>query len=285
MHYGALHAQGVAQRQAAQVLDVPRSPLPAWRLSHDRLEACPTVVAFLHSVSGLAFLPRLGIALPVVCSEIGACGIRLVCLLWALTGLHRFVGASYGTQQQVNRRVAEAIVAYGRAETARLAQAMPPQDMTVTQDATLTGGLCLVGIEPMSHYMLLEQAAQARDHDTWQECMEPALARLHCQGIQSTSDEAPGLLAYVDHHRGAHHAPDLFPGQPARSKAISAPLAVKQRAAIQAVVQAEETRTRMPEDLANSHGTPVKRGPGRPPKVPGRLEQATQAAAAARQEP
>ncbi len=47
---------------------------------------------------GLAFLHRLVIALHVVCVEIGACGIRLVCLLLKLTGLNRFVGASYGTQ-------------------------------------------------------------------------------------------------------------------------------------------------------------------------------------------
>ena len=41
---------------------------------------------------------------------------------WRLTGLDRFVGASYGTQQQVNRQVEEAIVAYRREETVRLAQ-------------------------------------------------------------------------------------------------------------------------------------------------------------------
>jgi hypothetical protein len=33
-----------------------------------------------------------------VCTAIGAWGIRLVCLLLKLTGLDRFVGASYGTQ-------------------------------------------------------------------------------------------------------------------------------------------------------------------------------------------
>jgi len=30
--YGDLHAQGVSQRQAAKVLDVPRSTLQAWRM-------------------------------------------------------------------------------------------------------------------------------------------------------------------------------------------------------------------------------------------------------------
>jgi hypothetical protein len=100
-------------------------------------------VAFFESSPGLAFLHRLVMALHVVFIEIGACGIRLVCRFLELTALHRFVGASYGTQQQVNRHVEEAIVAYTREETARLAQSMPLQEITVTQDETFTGGLCL----------------------------------------------------------------------------------------------------------------------------------------------
>ena len=154
--YGELHTQGVSQRQAAKVLDVPRSTLQAWRTYQDRLDACPTVVTFFHSVPGLAFLHRLVIALHVVCVEIGACGMRLVCLVLELTGLNRFVGASYGTQQQVNRHVEEAIVAYRREASARLAHEMPPKDITLTQDETFTGGLCLVGIEPVSNSIVLE---------------------------------------------------------------------------------------------------------------------------------
>jgi hypothetical protein len=56
--------------------------------------------------------------------------IRLVCLLLTLTALDRFVAASYGTQQQVNRQVEEAIVTYRHEESARLAQDMPAKDIT-----------------------------------------------------------------------------------------------------------------------------------------------------------
>ena len=227
----------VSQRQAAEVLEVPRSTLQAWRAYQERLDACPAVVAFFQSVPGLAFLHRLVLAIHLVCVEVGACGIRLVCLLLQLTGLNRFVGASYGTQHQVNRRVEEAIVAYRQEESARLAREMPAKDITMAQDETFTGGLCLVGIEPVSNYIVLEQAALARDQDTWHALMEHALAGLNCQVIQSTSDEAPGLLAYVEHHLGAHHSPDLFHVQHELSKAISAPLATKQRAAAKAVAR------------------------------------------------
>ena len=282
--YRDLQAQGVSQRQAAKVLDVPRTTLQAWRAWQDSLDACPRMVQFFDSVPGLAFLHRLVMALHVVFVEIGACGIRLVCLFLQMTDLNRFVGASYGTQQQVNRRVEEAIVAYRRDESLRLAHEMPPKDITLTQDETFTGGLCLVGMDPVSNYIFLEQVAQARDQDTWQALLEQALSGLNCRVIQSTSDEAPGLLAYVEQHLRAHHSPDLFHVQQELSKAVTAPLAVKQRAAAKAVAQAEETLKRVHERLANTNGEPAKRGPGRPPKTTPGLEQATQDVASAQHE-
>ena len=281
--YRELQAQGVSQRHAAKVLAVPRTTLQAWRVWQERLDICPQVGTFFASGPGLAYLHRLVMALHVMFVKIGACGIRLVWLFLPMTGLNRFVGASYGTQQQVNRRVEEAMVAYRQEESTRLAQEMPTKDITLTQDETFTGGLCLVGIEPVSNSILLEHTAEARDQDTWNALMASVLAPLKCNVIQSTSDEAPGLLAYVEHHLGVHHSPALFHVQPELSKAVTAPLAVKQRAAAKAVAQAEETLKRVHEPLAN--GEPAKRGRGRPPKAPPGLEQAAQDVALARHEP
>lgn len=272
--YRALQAKGVSQRQAAQALHIPRTTLQAWHVWQERLDACPQVGAFFESGPGLAFLHRLVMALHVVFVEIGACGIRLVCRFLEMTALNRFVGASFGTQQPVNRHVEEAIVAYKHEETARLAQGMSPQEITVTQDETFTGGLCLVAMEPVSNYILLEQVAEALDHDTWHAFLADALAPLKCTVIQSTSDEAPGLLAYVAQHLGAHHSPDLFHVQQELSKAVSAPMAAKQRAAAKAVMKAEEMLTRMHAQLPTTHGEPAKRSPGCPPKVAASLEQA-----------
>ena len=60
-------------------------------------------------------------------------------------------------------------VDYRRVETPRLAKDMAPQDITVTQDDTFTGGLCLVGMEPVSNFIILERLAAARDQTTWNE--------------------------------------------------------------------------------------------------------------------
>ena len=130
-------------RQAAKALEVPRSTPQAWRAYHESLDEHPAVGAFFHRAPGLAFLHRLVLAIHLVCTEVGACGIRLVCRLLNLTALDRFVAASYGIQQQVNRQVEEAIGRYRHEESSRLAKDMPAKDITLAKDETFTGGLCL----------------------------------------------------------------------------------------------------------------------------------------------
>jgi Family of unknown function (DUF6399) len=282
--YRGLRTQGISERQAAKELKVPRTTLQAWRMWHDGLDICPHVAEFFQSGPGLAFLHRIVIGFHLVCVEVGACGIRLVCLFLHLTGLDRFVAASYGAQQQVNVQIEQAMVTYRHDETARLAQDMPRKDLTVTQDETFTGGLCLITMDPESNFILVEQLAQARDQVSWNECMAPALAQLNCRVIQSTSDEAPGLLAYVEHYLEAHHSPDLFHVQHELVKAVSGPMATKERATHKAITEAKEQLERLQNDPQSSGNETEKRAPGRPPKEPVSLEQAEQALEAASRE-
>jgi hypothetical protein len=282
--YRELRTQGVSERQAAKELKVPRTTLQAWRVWHDTLDICPHVADFFQSGPGMAFLHRLVVAFHLVCVEVGACGIRLVCLFLNLTGLNRFVAASYGAQQQINVQIEQAMVAYDQDETARLAKAMPKKDLTVTQDDTFTGGLCLITIDPDSNFILLEQLAQARDQVSWNDAMAPALAQFNCRVIQSTSDEAPGLLASVEHSLEAHHSPDLFHVQHELVKAVSGPMATKERAAYKAVIEAQEQLQRLQTHPISTGEVPDKRGPGRPSKEPVSLEQAQQALESATEE-
>jgi hypothetical protein len=282
--YRELRTQGRSERQAAKELKVPRTTLQAWRIWHDSLDICAHVAEFFQSGPGLAFLHRLVIACHVVCVEVGACGIRLVCLFLHLTGLDRFVAASYGAQQQGNRRVEEAMVVYHQDETARLGKAMPYKDLTVTQDETVTGGLCLITMDPESNFILVEQLAQARDQASWHEHMVPALEQLKCRVMQSTSDEAPGLLASVEHYLEAHHSPDLFHVQHELVKAVSGPMATKERAAYQAVTAAWEQLEYVQTGPQSAGDKPETHRPSRPPKAAMSLEQAEQALEAASRE-
>lgn len=154
--YRELHAPGLSLPQAAKALEVPRSTLQAWRAYHESLDEHPAVVVFFQSFPGLAFLHRLVLGIHLVSTEVGACGMRLGCLLLQLTGLDRFVAASYGAQHQVNLQVEEAIVPFRHEESARLAKDMPAKDITLAKDETFPGGLCLVAAEPKSNYIILD---------------------------------------------------------------------------------------------------------------------------------
>jgi Family of unknown function (DUF6399) len=165
-----------------------------------------------------------------------------------------------------------------------VAKDMPAKAITLAKDETCTGGLCLVAIEPKSNSIVLEQESHARDQDTWQALMAQALADLNCQVMQSTSDEAPGLLAYVEHHLGAHHSPDLFHVQHELVKAVCGPMATKQRAAGKAATEAQERLEQGHGQLQGAGDAPQQRGPGRPPQAAASLEQIAQEAQAASQE-
>jgi hypothetical protein len=176
-----------------------------------------------------------------------------------------------------------AILKLRQEESARLAQDMPTKAITLAKDETFTGGLCLVAAEPKSNDIVLEQAAHARDQDTWQALMGKALSGLNGQVMQSTSDAAPGLLAYVAHHLGAHHSPDVFHVQHELVKAVSGPMATKQRAAAKAACEAQERLAQVQGQLQESAHAPHKRGPGHPPQVAASLEQLEQDVQAAHQ--
>jgi hypothetical protein len=130
----------------------------------------------------------------------------------------------------------------------------------------------------------VEQLAQARDQVSWNDAMAPALAKFNCRVIQSTSDEAPGLLAYVEHYLEAHHSPDVFHVQHELVKAVSGPMATKERAAYKAVIEAQEQLQRLQTHPISTGEVPDKRGPGRPSKEPMSLEQAQQALESATEE-
>jgi hypothetical protein len=88
-------------------------------------------------------------------------------------------------------------------------------------------------------------------------------------------------LAYVEHYLEAHHSPDLFHGQHELVKAVSGPMAAKERAAQQAISEATEQLERLQTHAIRTDDEPTKRGLGRPPNDPVRLEHAEHALEAA----
>ena len=102
------------------------------------------------------------------------------------------------------------VVQFGQEEDQRLADQMPPQDISIAEDETFHPQCCLVGIEPVSNFILLEQYADRRDANTWDRCLNERLVALPITVVQVTSDQAKALIRHAECCLGAHHSPDLF---------------------------------------------------------------------------
>ncbi len=250
----ALQGEVGRQRQVAEQLGVARSTLQHWQQRKARVEAEPAVVAFFESPEGLVFLQRLLVAAHVVISLLGSGGIRLVCLLLELSGVDRFVAASYGTQQGVGAAIETATVDFGQREKERLGAGMPARKITTCQDETFHPEPCLVAIEPVSNFILLERYAPHRTAAEWDAAMAEALQGLPVQVLQSTSDQAQALRRHVEKTLGAHHSPDLFHVQQELVKGTAGALAAKVRQADKALVSAAQA-------LAQQHPAPAASGP------------------------
>jgi hypothetical protein len=255
--------KSISQRQLAQELKIPRTSLQHWLSRKEGIDANPRVAAFFESPDGVAFLHRLVLAAQFVMTLLGPCGIGLVCVFLELSGLDRFVAASYGYQQKVSVSMERAVVEFGQKEEERLSEGMKPRKVTVCQDETFHPQICLVAIEPVSDFILLEKYAPSRKSKEWSSSMKEAIGDMPIEVIQSTSDEGKGILHHVEQDLGVHHSPDLFHVQSELVKATSVSLAARKHQAEESLEKAsgELTRHRQ-EKEAYLNGN---RGPGRPP--------------------
>jgi hypothetical protein len=210
-----------SQRQLAEELGIPRSTLQHWLVRKENIDADPELVAFFETPAGVAFLHRLILAAHFVMTLLGPCGVRLVCLFLELSGLDRFVAASYTPQWKVSVAMAEAIGEFEQAEKERLGQEMAPKQITVCEDETFHPETCLVAIEPVSNFILLEKYTADRKADTWTKALDEATSGLPIAVIQSTSDEGRSILRHVKEDLGVHHSPDVFHVQNELVKATS----------------------------------------------------------------
>jgi hypothetical protein len=222
---------GLSQRAFADAFDVPRSTLQGWLARRDDIDAHPAVVAFCESEVGLRFLHRIVLAAQVVITLSTPGGIRQVCLFLGLSGLRRFVASSYGSQQEAITALEGEAGDFDDVERTRLGEQMPHRQITVVEDETFHPQPCLVAIEPVSDFTLLEQYADNREAKTWTDAVADATRGMKVTIVQSTSDECGALAKHAEHGLGAHHSPDLFHVQHEVVKGTSLPMASRVTAA------------------------------------------------------
>ena len=276
-------AQGHPLRQVAAELGVARSTLRGWRAAAPLAGLPAEVAACLATPAGAQWLHQLVVVMHLIITLRAGAGVRLVCEFLELSGLSAVVGASYGRQYALTVQLQEAAATQAQEQRVALAVGMPAQELTVAEDETFHPDVCLVAIEPVSNFILLEQYAPDRTAATWTQALETALAGMPVTVIQGTSDEAKALRHHHEQDLRAQHSPDLFHAQHAVSQGTSLHLArqVRQAGAAVAAAQALVDAARAAQ---RAYDAQVPRPRGRPPAFAARSDAALTALVAAEAE-
>lgn len=244
---------GKTQREAAEKLEIARSTLNGWMDREAKTPYSPSVVICLESPEGTDFLHRLVVVIQFIVTQVGGCGIRVVEMILKYSGLSYFVASSYETLRKRGKLMEEFIVNFGEEERSRLAKDMPLKKITVAEDETFHPATCLVSMEVVSNFILLEKYADDRTAKTWNQAMDAATKRLNVEIFQGVGDEAPALIKHTESHLGAHHSPDLFHIQNEITKGIGGTLTAQENQALKAVKEVEEKQVQSSLKKAKSH--------------------------------
>lgn len=262
-----------SQRAFAQQEGLPRSTLQYWQARHERVAAEPVLATFFESALGLALLKRLVLAAHLVFHQAGPAGLRPLLAFFEHAGLAPFLGCSYGTHQALAQRLQALLLVYGSEERQRLAPAMPARQVTLCEDENFHQDRpCLVAIEAVSNFILVETYQEHRDADTWNRVVAWATRGLPVTVVQVTSDEARGLLAHAKDGLGAQHSPDLMHVQQELHRATGLPLH-RQIQQAEEELQAYQRCEQRHRQAQQSHAQGPAR-PGRPPDFAGRIDLA-----------
>lgn len=213
--------------KAAREVGVPRSTARYWLDREGKSGVSPEIESLFESPVGMAFLHQLVLSAQFTITQLAGGGIEILATFLRLSQLDKFIASSHGTLHKQNVSMEEAIIRFGADERKQLVSQMPQKEISICQDETFHPEICLVAIEPVSNFILLEEYSEKRDAESWSKAMEGALHDLSVSIIQSTSDEGSGLVKYVEKELGAHHSSDLFHGQQEITRAISAPFRAK----------------------------------------------------------
>ena len=202
--------QTISQRDFAKMVDIPRSTLRHWLARKNDIDAHPVLIEFFENPVGIAFLHRLVTAAHVSFTKNGTASIHNVSDFLEESGLSPFVASSYSSQRKVSKQLDDNIIQFGKIEGKRLAQQMPVKAITLCEDETFHPEICLVAIEPVSNFILVEKYAMDRKTKTWNEAVRDALDNLPVEVIQVSSDEGRSLISHALKGLKVHHSPDCF---------------------------------------------------------------------------
>jgi hypothetical protein len=213
-----------SQREFAKQHDIPPATFHYW-MRHFSPASDDPVDAFFRSACGESVLRRIVLAAVTTFQLQSACGIRPLGAFIERAGLDRFVATSRGALHPLAAQVESDLVVFRDQEQPALTEQMKPKTITLVPDEHFHSGRpCLVGLEPIAGFILVESYHDRRDADTWKEAIDEGTAGMPVKIIQMTSDDAAALICCAEKGFHAAHSSDLFHGQHNLLKSLLLPL-------------------------------------------------------------
>jgi len=235
--------------EAARSVGVPRSTARYWLNRKAKTGLSPDAIAFFESPAGTVVLHQLTIAAQFAITQLAGGGVDIYAQFLELSLLDRLVASSHGTLHEQNVAMEDAINQFGLQERQTLAAQMPEKEISVCEDETFHPEICLVAIEPVSNFILVEEYSEKCDSATWTAAINRAISDLRVKIIQSTSDEGTGLVKHATKDLEVHHSSDLFHGLQEITRAISAPFNSKIKQAVAALDESKMSLVGLENEL------------------------------------
>src|SRR3989339_373956 len=232
-------------REISKLINIPNSTMQTWQKKFSVEESMKDEISlFFASPSGACVLHRVVLAI-MYNNKCGLSGIPGVQQCLRNAGLSKYVASSTGALQEFWQRCEDCILNFGREWEQKLARGMEHRKITVLLDEMFRKRMpCLVAIEAISNYILLEKFTEDRKAETWKRELDNATKEMPVTIGQVGSDLC-GALRSLANSYNATHSPDLFHGQYEISKATGGALSSQERAAEKALNEAEENLKQM----------------------------------------
>jgi len=265
-----------SQRDFARKSGIPRSTLRHWIARKQEIDADRQLTDFLESPVGTGFLHRLVAAAHFEFTKNGTASIHNVSNFLKMAGVSPFIASSYSTQRRVSNQMDDCIINFGDIETKRLGKTMPAKKITLCEDETFHPEICLVAIEPVSNFILVEKYAENRESKTWDKAVSDALEDLPAvEVVQVTSDEGRSLISHALKGLKVHHSSDCFHVIQEIGKGTNGALASKvKKAEKDSALSSKQTLKQVV--IKQDYDSATKRPRGRRPDFEKKVRQAEQ---------
>lgn len=228
-----------SRREASALLGVANSTMQSWINGEaDTQASTEELDVFFSTPTGIKLIKRIMFAV-YFAIRFSCGGVRGIQECLRLSGLNKFIASSKGALQAFSDRCEEYIIEFGKTQEAQRAKTMKQRKITAVLDEMFRKNHpCLVAIDVVSNFILLEKFTKDRKAETWIKELKPRLDELNVEAGKVVSDLCGAIRASAG-ELGAEHTPELFHAQREISKGTSAPLAAKERAFEKSVKEAE----------------------------------------------